>query len=295
MGPDSLGRTRSFFSRIKGLVGRPEGLDGLWDQLEEALIEADVGAATTEALIADLRDRQRRGDLQGRPQVEGALRQILAERLGPPSGSGLAFGDGLTLVLIVGVNGVGKTTTAAKLAYHWRESGHRVLLAAADTFRAAGAEQLVLWAERAALPCVAGQRGADPGAVLFDALCSAQARGMDLVVADTAGRFHTKANLMAELGKLRRVAERQAVATHSLLVLDASTGQNGIVQARAFREPAELAGIVVAKLDGTAKGGAVFSIVRELGAPILFAGIGEGIEDLAAFNAERFVAALFDV
>jgi fused signal recognition particle receptor len=168
-----------------------------------------------------------------------------------------------------------------------------VLLAAADTFRAAGTEQLEIWAERAHLACVRGQRGGDAGAVIFDALTAARARGMDLVVADTAGRLHTKINLMEELGKLSRVAARQEVPVHSLLVLDATTGQNGIAQARGFREAVGLSGIVLSKLDGTAKGGAVFSIVREFGAPVLFAGTGEQIEDLAEFNPEKFVEALF--
>lgn len=198
------------------------------------------------------------------------------------------------LVLVVGVNGVGKTTTVAKLAHYWQRAGRKVLLAAADTFRAAGAEQLELWAERAHLPCVRGQRGGDPGAVVFDALAAAQARGLDLVLADTAGRLHTKINLMDELGKLARIAERQSLPVSSLLVLDASTGQNGIAQARGFRASVGLAGIVLAKLDGTAKGGAVFSIVRELGAPVLFAGTGEGIEDLVEFDPESFVAGLFE-
>jgi fused signal recognition particle receptor len=196
-------------------------------------------------------------------------------------------------VLVVGVNGAGKTTSVAKLGNFWRKAGRNVLLAAADTFRAAGTEQLEIWAERARLACVRGQQGGDPGAVIFDAISAARARGMDLVVADTAGRLHTKINLMEELGKLSRIAARQEVPVHSLLVLDATTGQNGIAQARGFREAVGLSGIVLSKLDGTAKGGAVFSIVREFGAPVLFAGTGEQIEDLAEFNPEKFVEALF--
>ncbi len=239
---------------------------------------------------------ERAGDRgQGRPPPV-PLPQSLAARFGEraaPESAVLGPQSSLQLVLVVGVNGAGKTTSVAKLGNFWRKAGRHVLLAAADTFRAAGTEQLEIWAERAHLPCVRSQRGGDPGAVIFDALSAARARGMDLVVADTAGRLHTKTSLMEELGKLGRIATRREVPVHSLLVLDATTGQNGIAQARGFREAVGLSGIVLSKLDGTAKGGAVFSIVQEFSAPVLFGGTGERIDDLAEFDPDKFVAGLF--
>jgi len=201
--------------------------------------------------------------------------------------------DGLTVLLVIGVNGVGKTTTIAKLGNYLRREGREVLLAAGDTFRAAGSEQLEVWAERLGLPCVASQTGADPGSIVYDAISAARARGVDVVLVDTAGRLHTKTNLMEELKKIRRIIERQEVESRSLLVLDASTGQNAILQAQSFAGAAGLDGIIVTKLDGTAKGGVVFSIIGELGAPILFVGTGEKVDDISEFDPDTFVSALF--
>jgi fused signal recognition particle receptor len=201
--------------------------------------------------------------------------------------------DGLTVLLIIGVNGVGKTTTIAKLGNYFRRHGRQVLLAAGDTFRAAGSEQLEVWAERLGLPCVASQTGADPGSIVYDAIGAARARGSDVVLVDTAGRLHTKTNLMEELRKIRRIVERHEAESRSLLVLDATTGQNAILQARAFAGAAGLDGIIVTKLDGTARGGVVFSIIGELEAPILFVGTGEKVGDIGEFDPDKFVAALF--
>lgn len=288
-------RTQELFRRVTLALRRPDIGPGLWEDLEELLITADVGVATTGHLLAGLQRRYDRGDLRTTEAIEEALRLEMAALLQQSAGARAAFlPPELTLVLVVGVNGVGKTTTVAKLGEYWRTRGRRVLLVAADTFRAAGAEQLHLWAERAGLPCIVGRQGGDPGAVVFDGVTAARARGLDLALVDTAGRFHTKTNLMEELGKLRRIAERQEVATQSLLVLDASTGHNGVIQARAFQEALGPTGIVVTKLDGTAKGGAIFSIGRELGAAVLFLGTGQGIEDLLEFDGEAFVAALFE-
>jgi fused signal recognition particle receptor len=286
----------SFFGRMAVLLGRTEVTDELWDELEELLIAADVGVEITEGLLQRLQGRHRRGEFRMGDDVKSGLQEELVALL-RPSEAGRAeplLPDGLTVILVIGVNGVGKTTTIAKLGNYWRGAGRSVLLAAGDTFRAAGIEQLEVWAERARLPCIGSRAGADPGSIVYDAIGAAQARGLDLVLVDTAGRLHTKTNLMEELSKIRRVADRHNAPSRSLLVLDATIGQNAIMQARAFAGAAGLDGIVVTKLDGTARGGVVFSIVRELGAPVVFVGTGEKIDDIAAFDAEAFVAALFD-
>lgn len=289
-----LEKTRaSFLGRLAVILGRTEIGEELWDELEELLISADVGVETTEYLLDQLRAGFRRGEYRSGQEVQEGLQKELVALLAAPGAAEPLLADGLTVVLVVGVNGVGKTTTIAKLGQYWRANGRRVLLAAGDTFRAAGAEQLEVWAERLGLPCIGSQPGADPGSIVYDAIGSARARGYDLVLVDTAGRLHTRTNLMEELRKARRVVERQNALVRSLLVLDATTGQNAIQQARGFTEAVGLDGIVVAKLDGTAKGGAVFPIVRELSAPVLFVGTGEGADALSAFDAETFVGALF--
>jgi fused signal recognition particle receptor len=283
----------SVFGRLSGLFRRTEIDEGLWDELEETLIGADSGVATAEALVARLRARARAGEVRTAEQVLEALQEELVGLLAPAGVPSPLLEGALTVILMVGVNGVGKTTTVAKLASYWQGQGRRVLLAAGDTYRAAGSEQLEVWADRLGIPCVGSQAGADPGAIVFDAIASAKARGFDVVVADTAGRLHTKTNLMEELRKIRRVVDRQEVAARSLLVLDAAIGQNAVVQARSFAGAAGVDGIVVTKLDGTAKGGVVFSIVRELGAPVRFLGMGEAVEDIVEFDARAFVRAIF--
>ncbi len=293
---EGVKKTRSsFFGRISGLLGRTEITDELWDELEELLISADVGVDITEEVLDALRVRQMDGEFKYAEDLKEGLQDELIALLkledheAPP-----LLTDGLTVILVIGVNGVGKTTSIAKLAKFYSGKGRKVILAAGDTFRAAGAEQLEVWAERLKLPCIGSQPGSDPSAIVFDAISAAKARGYDLVIADTAGRLHTKVNLMEELRKIRRVVDRHEVPSRSLLVLDGTTGQNGIMQASAFADAAGLDGIIVSKLDGTAKGGMVFSIVADLGAPVRFIGTGEKPDDLAEFDPETFVGALFE-
>jgi fused signal recognition particle receptor len=247
-------------------------------------------------LLDDLRQRVRSGDLRGPDAVVAALRDALRASLDVAGGAGLRFEEGVTNVwLFVGVNGVGKTTTIGKIARRQVAEGRTLLLAAGDTFRAAAAEQLAIWAQRAEVGLVRGAEGSDPSAVVFDAVQRASARGQELVLADTAGRLHTKVNLVEELKKIRRVADRPpGRVTEVLLVLDATTGQNGLTQARQFLDAVGVTGVVLTKLDGTAKGGIVVAIQREFGLPVKLVGIGEGPDDLVAFDADRFVDALFE-
>ena len=294
---DRMGKTRGLFSgAVRALRGRGSVDERTWDDLEEALLRADVGVATTSALLDDLRLRVKSGDLRGPDAVIGALRDALKESLEAAGDVGLALEDGVTNVwLFVGVNGVGKTTTIGKIARQQAAAGRTLLLAAGDTFRAAAAEQLSIWAERSEVGLVRGAEGSDPSAVVFDAVQRASARGQELVLADTAGRLHTKVNLVEELKKIRRVADRPpGRVTEVLLVLDATTGQNGLAQARQFLDAVGVTGVVLTKLDGSAKGGIVVAIQREFGIPVKLVGIGEGPDDLIAFDAGRFVDALFD-
>ena len=313
----SLTRTReSVFGRIARLFGgRGEVGEALWESLEELLIQADVGVPTTIALVEHLRQRAAKEKL-GQDAVQQALQEELRRMLQVPSPKSLvpspkpqlatgdvrsATGDlkpaasGLLIILVVGVNGTGKTTSIAKLARYHQQQGRQVLLAAADTFRAAAEEQLTVWGQRVGADVIAHQPGADPGAVVFDALQAAFARQTDVLIIDTAGRLHTKYNLMEELKKIKRVVQKQVPdAPHQvLLVIDATTGQNALVQARQFTQAVEVTGIVLAKLDGTAKGGIAFAIVQELGIPIQFVGTGEKLDDWAEFEAGEFVHALF--
>ncbi len=266
--------------------------------LEEALIAGDVGVGAAEKLVDRLKERAQAEGL-GEP---GALEEALAEEVASILKAGEsgplvpAPGARPWVVLLVGVNGTGKTTTLGKLANHYRNQGKTVLVAAADTFRAAAVEQLRIWADRAGVELVANQSGADPASVAYDAVAAAQARGMDVVLVDTAGRLQTKVNLMEELRKIGRVvAKRIPEAPHEvLLVLDATTGQNAVQQARQFAEVIDVTGLVLTKVDGTAKGGVVVAIADQLGIPVRFLGLGEGMDDLAAFDAEAFAAALFD-
>ena len=267
--------------------------DDFYEDLEEALILADIGAATAADTVAQLRKRVSQKLLGRADEVKDALRDILAEKLdvGDPS---MDLSTQPSVVLIIGVNGVGKTTSIGKLAARYKSEGKKVLLCAGDTFRAAAADQLEIWADRAGVDIVRQHEGADPGAVLFDALQAAKARNVDVVLCDTAGRLHNKQNLMNELAKLRKIIDREVpdAAKETLLVLDATTGQNGLIQARQFKETAGLTGIILTKLDGTAKGGIVVAIAQELQVPVKFVGVGEGIGDLRPFDAKEFTREL---
>ncbi len=287
-----LQRTRGgFMSRLRGFLGADDGGPS-WDDVEETLIGGDVGAALAMDIVETARRRRDPGG------AEAAVRAELASLLVPrdPAWQPQPAVEGApAILLIVGVNGTGKTTTIGKLASRYAAEGRHVLLAAADTFRAAAIDQLMIWADRAGVQVVSHAPGADPGAVVYDALDAAIARGADIVIADTAGRLHTKSNLMDELTKIRRIIDKRlpGAVPETLFVLDATTGQNGLHQAKAFHEAVGLTGIVVTKLDSTAKGGIVFAIEHDLGIPVRYVGVGEQAGDLLPFDPEAFVAALF--
>ena len=267
--------------------------DEFYDELEDSLIMADLGATVAHDAVKKLRDVVYQKSIQRGDDVKQALREILIEKLNVGD-TALDLTTRPSVVLVIGVNGVGKTTSIGKLAHSLKGEGKRVLLCAADTFRAAAADQLEIWANRADCEIVRSVEGADPGAVLFDSLAAAKARNVDVVLCDTAGRLHNKVNLMNELSKLRKIIDRETpdAAKETLLVLDATTGQNGLQQAKVFRETAGLTGIILTKLDGTAKGGICVAIAQELGVPVKFVGLGEGIDDLQPFDAEEYVKAL---
>jgi fused signal recognition particle receptor len=287
------------FARIASIFEQPRPIDDdLWDELEELLLQADVGVHTTDQLLEILHNEVELGNATSSKDLYRLLREELVlsmNEVAPATPEDLLAPSGqLAVLLVVGVNGVGKTTSIAKLADYFKRQGRNVMLAAGDTFRAAAIDQLKLWSDRVGVTIVAQNPGSDPGSVVFDAIGAARARGADLLIVDTAGRLHTKVNLMEELKKIRRVLERQNVQhVRTLLVLDASTGQNAIVQGRAFKEAIGLDGLVLAKLDGTAKGGVVFAIVDELDVPVLFVGTGEQLGDISEFEPEAFVRALF--
>ncbi len=278
--------------RLRDLVGGMGFSDAEWDDAEEALIGGDVGAELAMRIVAGARRRHDARSVGSAVRAE--LESLLAPR-DPDWDLRPAVPGHPTIVLVVGVNGTGKTTTIGKLAHREATAGRRVVLAAADTFRAAAIDQLRVWAERAGVEMVAHAPGADPGAVVFDALDAAVARGADVVIADTAGRLHTKSNLMDELAKVRRIIDRRlpGAVPETLFVLDATTGQNGLAQAVAFHQAVGLTGIVLTKLDSTARGGIVFAIEATLGIPVRFVGVGEGAADLLAFDPQAFVAALY--
>ena len=267
--------------------------DAFFDELEESLIMADVGMEVAMSTVKELRNVVYNERLEGEEQGKAALRRVLSKKL-EMENMALDLSTQPSVVLFIGVNGVGKTTSIGKMANQLRQEGKKVLLCAADTFRAAAADQLEIWANRAGVDIVRQHEGADPGAVLFDALQAAKARNVDVVLVDTAGRLHNKQNLMNELSKLRKIIDRECpdAAKETLLVLDATTGQNGLIQAKQFKESAGLTGIVLTKLDGTAKGGIVIAIARELQVPVKYVGLGEGIDDLQPFDADAFVEAL---
>ncbi|MBI4329449.1 MAG: signal recognition particle-docking protein FtsY [Chloroflexi bacterium] len=296
-----LRKTReTWFRKLANAFARPDFDDSLWGELEASLLGADVGLDVTEGLLRRVKEATRRQGVGKAAQVRQLLKEEMVALLGASGAASLPLESAgrppnfPQVLLVVGVNGSGKTTTIAKLARWFQGRGHSVLLAAADTFRAAGIEQLAAWGERLGIEVITPQAGADPGAVTFDALRAAQRRGVEAVIIDTAGRLHTKSNLMEELKKVRRIIDRAVPPTsvHTLLVLDATTGQNGLLQAREFTRASPVTHLVLAKLDGTAKGGIVFAIARELRIPIAYIGIGEEADDLVPFDAREFVDAL---
>ena len=267
--------------------------DDFYDALEESLIMADLGATLAADCIKSLRDVVYNKSLQGEQNVKQALRDILKEKLNVGD-TALKLDTKPSVILVIGVNGVGKTTSIGKMGARLQRSGKKVLFCAADTFRAAAADQLEIWAQRSGAEIVRQHEGADPGSVLFDGIVAAKARGTDVVICDTAGRLHNKANLMSELQKIRKIIDRELpeASVETLLVLDATTGQNGLIQAKAFKETAGLSGIVLTKMDGTAKGGICVAIADELKVPVKFIGLGEAIDDLEIFDADAYVNAL---
>ncbi len=291
-----LAKTKNaVFGRLDGLFKTFNKVDEeLLEELEEILITADVGVNVTESILDSLREKIRKEKTTDPMEVKAALQELLREKVG--EGEGLDLSTTPAVILVIGVNGVGKTTSIAKIANLLKKDGKSVLLAAADTFRAAAIDQLGVWADRVGVELIRHEEGSDPAAVVFDALNAAKKRGTDVVIVDTAGRLHNKKNLMDELAKINRVIERETpnAARETLLVLDATTGQNAVLQAKEFKNAAPLTGLVLTKLDGTAKGGIVFSIKEELGIPVKFICVGEQIDDLQYFVADEFVSALFE-
>ena len=285
-----------FFDRIKK-IGIFNGFsqldDDFYDELEESLVMADMGAETTMEAVEELRRRCKAEKIKDVEGARACMRQVLADYL---TGGDMAVDMSRkpAVVLFIGVNGVGKTTSIGKLAARWKREGKKVLLCAGDTFRAAAADQLTIWSERAGVDIIKQHKGADPAAVVFDAMSAAKARKSDVVLVDTAGRLHNKQNLMNELNKISRGIDRECPdsSRETLLVLDATTGQNGLIQAKQFAEAAGITGIVLTKLDGTAKGGIVIAIAKELSVPVKFVGVGEGVDDLQPFDAKAFTEAL---
>ena len=290
---EGLSKTRgNMTEKVDEMVRENRKIDeDFYEELEDILVMADCGLKATTVIIDELRARVKKGNVKEAAEAREILKQIMIEQMDIPRPP-LKWP---MVMLMVGVNGVGKTTTIGKLALRFQSIGRKVMLCAGDTFRAAAAEQLTVWAERARVPIVKHEEGADPAAVVYDAIQSAKAQQADLLIVDTAGRLHNKKNLMDELNKMRRVIDREypEADTRCILVLDATTGQNGLQQARAFKEVAEIGGIILTKLDGTAKGGIALAIRQELAVPVWYIGVGEGIDDLQPFSAKDFVEALF--
>ena len=290
-----LTKTRTNMAELEELFqGYQPDSEEFYDDLEDLLVMSDVGAVTAEKIVQALKKMTWERRFRKGYEAREGLVELLSNMLTVNDAS-LKLDTTPSVILMVGVNGVGKTTTIGKLAHQFIEQGKKVLLCAGDTFRAAAAEQLGIWAERSGADIVKHAEGSDPAAVVFDALNAARARGSDVIIIDTAGRLHNKANLMNELGKIRRIIDRELpeADVETLLVLDATTGQNGLIQAKEFKNTAGLTGIVLTKLDGTAKGGIVFPIADELGVPVKYVGVGEGIDDLIPFDAKNYVEALF--
>ena len=291
-----LAKTKNaVFSQVDSILKSFVKVDeDILEELEEALICSDMGMECAEKVIDELRDAVREGRLKEPEEVKAALKYILRGMIG--EGEPLKLDTTPSVILVIGVNGVGKTTSIGKIAYNLRRQGKSVLVAAADTFRAAAIEQLSVWCDRAGAELVHQNEGSDPAAVVFDAAAAAKKRGADVLIVDTAGRLHNKKNLMAELAKIDRVISRElpGASRETLLVLDSTTGQNAVVQAKEFKESADITGLILTKLDGTAKGGAVFAIKDILDIPVKYIGVGEQIEDMQPFDADMFVEALFD-
>ncbi len=292
---EGLQKSRSgLFGQMSALFDREEITDETWEELEELLVASDVGVETTFTLVESLQDRVDSGELRRPSHVRETLKQELRGILeSVPPRNGAATGEGLLVTLVVGVNGVGKTTTIAKMANRLKADGAQVVIGAADTFRAAAIDQLEVWGQRAGVPVIAGAPNSDPASVVHDALAAARTRRADVLLVDTAGRLHTKYNLMEELRKIERVVSKGGSKVENLLVLDATTGQNGLLQARQFAKTVSLDGVVISKMDGTSKGGIIFAVVKELGVPIRYVATGEKIGDLAEFDSQAFVDALW--
>lgn len=293
---DGLSKTRKgFMEKVFGVLSGKEIDDDLYEELEEALIQGDVGVNTALDLVERLREREKKDKLKNSAQLQEAFADELVELLGEEEQPLNLVPGELNIILFVGVNGVGKTTSIGKIAYQLKEDGHKVILGAADTFRAAAADQLKIWGERVGCDVIAHQEGADPAAVVFDAIAAAKSRGCDVLLIDTAGRLQNKVNLMNELGKIRKIIDREAPGClrDVLLVLDATTGQNALNQAKVFKETAGVSGVILTKLDGTAKGGVVIGVKAEYDLPIKYIGVGEQKEHLQVFNPRTFAEALF--
>ena len=293
---EGLKKTKeAVFKQVTSLFSRYTVIDDdLYEELEEILITSDVGVGTTEQILESLQEAVRRDKITEPEDARLTLMKILAEMIG--EGEPLNLSTSPAVVLVIGVNGVGKTTSIAKIANLLKKDGKKVILAAADTFRAAAIDQIAVWADRVGVELVRHDEGSDPASVVYDAITAAKSRHADVLIVDTAGRLHNKKNLMDELAKINRVISRELpdAARETLLILDATTGQNAVIQASEFKNAADITGLVLTKLDGTAKGGIVFSIKRELDIPVKFIGVGEQMEDLQVFHADEFVRAMFE-
>ncbi len=291
-----LSKTRqSFFGRISQMLGNSEITDETWDDVEALLIQADMGVPTTQRVLSELQTKVKREGITRSDQINKALKEVLRSLLTEPPAPNIS-GRPLSIILIVGVNGSGKTTSIAKIANRLNNNGRKVMLAAGDTFRAAAIEQLQTWGQRIGVPVVANKPGSHPAAVVFDATSAAKARGCDILIVDTAGRLHNNFNLMEELAKIKATSAKVVPdAPHEVwLVLDGTTGQNALEQAKKFREMVDVTGIIVTKLDGTAKGGMIFSIFNDLKLPVHYIGLGEGVTNLVFFDPDHFINSIFD-
>ena len=293
---NGLAKTRqSFFGRISQMLGNSEITEETWDDVEALLIQADMGVATTQRVLSELQAKVRKEGITRSDQINKALKEVLRSLLTEPPVPNIS-GRPLSIILIVGVNGSGKTTSIAKIANRLNNNGRKVMLAAGDTFRAAAIEQLQTWGERIGVPVIANKPGSDPAAVVFDATSAAKARGCDILIVDTAGRLHNNFNLMEELAKIKATSSKVVPdAPHEVwLVLDGTTGQNALEQAKKFQEMVNVTGIIVTKLDGTAKGGMIFSIFNDLKLPVHYIGLGEGVTNMVFFDPDNFINSLFD-